>query len=202
MLWTGKTKKAIKRPSPESKELVVSRASMPREQERGEHGGQVREVGPVLQALQGDGQRDEGQEVGGLRGLGGEEVGLAQSIGGEDADRSPQSSGGQASRGKPKKGSRGKEGLSLRSHHATLNAESYVPPPPKEFEAKYTGKKRKEPKGRKLTDEQVIALRSRDPASKTYAELAKEYGVSSMAIVNAKKGITFRHLNFQYPPLM
>lgn len=118
-------------------------------------------------------------------------------MGGGEAQATPTGSGGHVGSQKRSQG----EWVSLRSHHAKLNAEGYVPPPPVEVPFRYAGYKRREAKGKKLTDGQVIALRT-DGRSFGYTETGRQLGVSGKTIYNAVKGITFRHLNLEYPPLM
>jgi hypothetical protein len=79
-----------------------------------------------------------------------------------------------------------------------------VPPPPPEERFKYAGYQRRLPRGRKLSDEQVIALRieAGNFGGFTYADAGKRYNVSEKTVWNAVKGITFRHLNIDWPPLL
>ena len=156
------------------------------------------------------GDKDNG---GPIRGVGQAERGLGDhhhgrgglpAVQGSPEEEGVGSSGQEGTRDTYEKAGRGKAGLTLRSHHAKLNAEGYVPPPPVEVPLTYAGYKRHKPKGRKLTDEQVITLRIEMTSfgGFTYAQLAERYNVSTKSVWNAVKGITFRHLNLAFPPLL
>lgn len=75
-------------------------------------------------------------------------------------------------------------------------------PPLAETPFSYAGLKRHNPRGLKLTDEQVIHLRDRRFCGTSSRDFAKMYGVSYQCIYNARSGITFKHLNLAYPPYM
>lgn len=71
-----------------------------------------------------------------------------------------------------------------------------MPPPPKEFPFEYKGRK---PIRRKLTDGNVIEARA-TVGSVSCLQLSKKFGVSYKTLWSAVKGLTFKHLNIQYPP--
>lgn len=146
------------------------------------YGGPIQRVGQVLCRLPVD--ADAGRGVSAVQGSS------------EEARARGSAEESSRNKGRPPKARDGKLGLSLRSHHAKLNNEGYVPPPPVEAPLVYAGKKSG---WRVLTDEQVIEARKLI-ATINCRQLSLKYGVAYQVMRKAIKGLSYKHLNILHPP--
>lgn len=143
-------------------------------------GGPIQGLGQVPKASDIDPGPSEGAALDPLRDLGGEE-----------ADSAPRRRGGASGDGQRRPIG------SLYEHHLELAESGYRPPKPKpEGPGYYSGRRSR---GRALTTQDVRWIRE-NPEKLGFPEMAVRLGVSYNTVYLAAKGITWKRLNFRFPP--